>query len=84
MEKKKDLSIREVISTNQQFYQALQNDALKIVTREKEKMRHRRLPLPLAYSDFRELFALFGHSCLSKRNQDRNFVIDDSNESVIE
>ena len=84
MEKKKDLSIREVISTNQNFYQALQNDALKMVTREKEKMRNRRLPLPLAYSDFRDLFVLFGNSCLFKRNQNRNFIIDDNNESVIE
>ena len=84
MEKEKDLSIREVISTNQNFYQALQNDALKMATREKEKMRNRRLPLPLAYSDFRDLFVLFGNSCLFKRNQNRNFIIDDNNESVIE
>ena len=84
MEKEKDLSIREVISTNQNFYQSLQNDALKMVSREKEKMWHRQLPLPIAYSEFRELFVLFGSSCLFKRNQNRNFIIDDNNESVIE
>lgn len=84
MEKRKDLSIREVISTNQQFYQAMQKDAQEIVAREKEKMRQRRLPLPLAYSDFQNLFSTFGTVCLHNRNQDRNFIVDRDNEAMIE
>lgn len=56
MEKRKDLSIREVISTNQQFFQALREDAREIISHEKEKMQKQRLPLPLAYADFQSLF----------------------------
>lgn len=84
MENKKDLSIREVISTNQKLFQALQRDAQEIVSGEKEKMQCRRLHLPLGYSEFRELFLSFGTCCLFKRNQTRDFEIDKTNESVIE
>ena len=84
MEKKKDLSIREVISTNQHLYQALLKDAHEIISGEKEKMQHRRFFLPFAFSDFRELFLLFGTYCLFRRNQYRSFIIDENNESVIE
>ena len=84
MEKEKDLSIRGVISTNQGFYQALQNDAQEIISGEKEKIWRRRLLLPLAYSDFRNLFQAFGNACLYSRNQIRNFELDHNNESVIE
>ncbi|KAA6334993.1 hypothetical protein EZS27_016742 [termite gut metagenome] len=84
MEKEKALSIREVISTNRDFYQVLQTEAHKIVSGEKEKMQRRRLLLPLVCSDFRELFLSFGTCCLFKRNQDRSFVIDSNNESVVE
>lgn len=84
MEKRKDLSIREVISTNQQFFQALQKDAQEIVSGEKEKIQKRRLFLPLSYSDFRELFLSFGTVCLCNRNQIRYFVIDANNEPLIE
>jgi DNA replication protein DnaC len=73
-----------VISTNPQFFQAMQEDVSEIVAREKEKMRLRRLPLPLAYPDFRELFCSFGTVCLYNRNQNRNFVIDSDNEVMIE
>lgn len=83
MEKRKDLSIQEAISTNQEFYQLLQKDAQEIMAGEKEKMRKRRLLLPLAYSDFQSLFCAFGAVCLLNRNQDRNFVIDNNNEPVI-
>ena len=83
MEKRKDLSIQEAISTNQEFYQLLQKDAQEIMAGEKEKMRKRRLFLPLAYSDFQSLFCTFGAICLLNRNQDKSFVIDDNNESVI-
>ena len=84
MEKRKDLSIREVISTNQQFYQALQKDAQEIVSGEREKIQKRRLCLPLSYSDFCNLFLSFGTACLYNRNQNRDFVIDESNEPMIE
>jgi DNA replication protein DnaC len=84
MEKEKVLSIREVISTNQDFYKTLQKDAKEIVACEKEKMQRRRLVLPLAYPDFRELFLSFGTCCLFNRNQNRNFVIDGNNESAVE
>ena len=84
MEKRKDLSIPEAILTNQKFYQLLQKDAQEIIAGEKEKMRQRRLFLPLAYSDFQSLFCAFGAVCLLNRNQDRNFVIDNNNEPVIE
>ena len=59
MEKKKVLSITEAISTNQRLFQALQKDVQEIISGEKEKMQRRRLFLPLAYSDFRELFLSF-------------------------
>jgi hypothetical protein len=84
MEKRKDLFIREVISTNQQFFQALRKDAQEIVTHEKEKMRKLRLPLSLAYSDFQSLFCEFGAICLHSRNQTKGFVIDKNNEPMIE
>lgn len=83
MEKRKDLSIAEVISTNPQFYQAMQEEASEVVTREKEKMRQQRLIFPLAYPDFQNLFLSFGTACLLNRNQNKDFVIDDNNESVI-
>jgi len=84
MERRKDLTIREVISTNPQFFRAMQEDVSEMVAREKEKMLNRRLPLPLAYSDFRELFRSFGTICLHNRNQNRNFIIDNDNEAMIE
>ena len=84
MEKEKDLSIREAISTNLDFYRALQSDTQKMVSNEKEKMFRRRLILPLAYLDFRNLFQSFGNACLYSRNQNRDFVIDNFNEPIIE
>ena len=39
MEKRKAQSLREVISTNQQFFQALRKDAQEIVAHEKEKIK---------------------------------------------
>ena len=84
MENKKDLSIREAISTNRKLFEALQRDAREIVSDEKEKMKRSRLCLPLAYSDFRKLFLSFGTYCLFKRNQKKEFVIDKNNEIIIE
>jgi len=58
----------------------MQEDASEIIAREKEKMRQRRLILPLAYPDFQNLFCSFGTVCLHNRNQNRNFIIDNDNE----
>jgi len=84
MERGKDLSIREVISINRDFYQTLKSGISEIVSGEKEKMLSRRLTLPLEYPDFRDLFQLFGNICLYNRNQNKNFEIDNYNEPIIE
>lgn len=84
MEKRKDLSIREVISTNQEFYHLIRKDVQQMVAGEKEKKQRYHLLLPLAYSDFRDMFVWFGNYCLSQRNQSANFVIDENNEPIIE
>ncbi|MDF9830161.1 hypothetical protein [Parabacteroides sp. PF5-6] len=84
MEKRKDSSIREVISTNQEFYHLLRKDVQDMFADEKEKMQQRRFILPLAYPDFRELFIWFGNYCLSQRNQHTSFVIDEDNEPIVE
>jgi DNA replication protein DnaC len=69
---------------NRKLFEALQRDAREILSDEKEKMKRSRLCLPLAYSDFRELFLSFGTYCLFKRNQKKEFVIDKNNETIIE
>ncbi len=83
MEKRRDLSIPEAISTNQKFYQIVQKDVHEIIAGEKEKIRKHHFFLPLAYSDFQNLFISFGTICLLNRNQNKSFVIDENNESVI-
>ncbi|QGY46280.1 hypothetical protein GM418_22235 [Maribellus comscasis] len=83
MEKRKDLSIQEVILTNKEFYHTVQKDVHEIIAGEKEMIRKHRLFLPLAYSDFQNLFISFGTICLLNRNQNKSFVIDGNNESVI-
>ena len=45
-------------------------------------MRQRRLVLPLAYPDFRDLFLSFRTVCLLNRNQNKSFVIDENNQPV--
>ena len=80
MEKRKAQSLREVISTNKQFFQALHKDAQEIVAHEKEKIRKLRLPLPVAYADFKNLICEFGTMCMHNRNQAKDFVIDKNNE----
>ena len=84
MERGKDLSIREVISIDRDFYQTLKSDISEIVSGEKEKMLSRRLVLPLTYLDFRDLFQSFGNICLYNRNQNRSFEIDNYNAPIIE
>lgn len=82
MEKvEKDLSIQEVTSTNQQFFQALKKDAQEMVAREKEKRQ--RLILPLNYAEFVSLFSEFGKVCLFNRKQSKDFILDKYNEPVI-
>ncbi len=83
MEKGRDLSIQEAISTNQKFYQIVQKDVHEIVAGEKEKIRKNRFVLPLAYSDFQNLYISFGTICLLNRNQNKSFVIDEDNEPII-
>ncbi len=84
MENKKDLSIQRAISTNRKLFEALRNDVQGILSGEKEKMQRRRLCLPLAYSDFRELFLSFGTYCLYRKGQKKEFVMDKNNEPIIE
>lgn len=84
MEKKKDLSIREAISTNKEFYRVLAKNTEEMALREREKMLRNRLVLPLSYSDFRNLFVSFGTICLHRRSQNKVFAIDKNNEIIIE
>ncbi len=83
MEKRRDLSIQEAISTNKEFYHTVQKDVHEIIAGEKEMVRKHRFFLPLAYSDFQNLFISFGTICLLNRNQNKSFVIDENNEFVI-
>ncbi|MBS5797598.1 MAG: hypothetical protein KH100_09800 [Dysgonomonas mossii] len=83
MEKRKVLSIREVTSTNVTLYDILKNDIQDIATREKEKIEHRRLPLNMDFSEFCDLFILFGSYNFKKQNQQSDFVIDADNEYII-
>lgn len=83
MEKRKALSIREVTLTNVTLYDILKNDIQDIVTREKEKIEHQRLPLNLDFSEFRDLFILFGSYNFKRHNQQHDFVIDANNEFII-
>nr|WP_320118480.1 hypothetical protein [uncultured Marinifilum sp.] len=84
MEKRTDLSTQEAILIKQDPVKVLQNDAKKIITAEKKKIRQRRFLLPFKYSEFRNLFIMFGTACLNKRNQNKSFVIDENNELVIQ
>jgi len=72
-----------VILTNKEFYNTVQKDVHEIIAGEKEMIRKNRFFLPLAYSDFQNLFISFGTICLLNRNQNKSFVIDGNNESVI-
>lgn len=82
MGKRKDLSIQEVISTNKKFFQMLQQDAQEMLSHEKKRQQHR-LPLPITYSDFQDLFCKFGSICLLNRNQNKDFILDENNEPAI-
>ena len=84
MENKKDLSIREVISTNPNLFDTLHRDVQEIISGEREKMQRQRLCLSLNYPDFRELFISFGTYCLYRKGQKKEFVMDKNNEPIIE
>lgn len=84
MEKRKVLSIREVTSTNTTLYDTLKSDIQNMTIREKEKIEHRRLPLSLNFSEFCDLFISFGTHNFQRQNQERDFIIDTNNESIIE
>jgi DNA replication protein DnaC len=84
METKKDLSVQEVISTDQELLCSLQNDAQEMINIERKRTAQRRQALPLAYADFRELFSEFGTYCLLSRNKNAKFIFDSNNEPIIE
>ncbi|MDE5417916.1 hypothetical protein L3049_07840 [Labilibaculum sp. DW002] len=84
MERRKDLSTQEAILIKRNSVKILQNDAQKVITDAKKKIRQQRFLLPFKYSDFRNLFILFGTACLHKRFQNKSFFIDDKNEPTIQ
>lgn len=84
MEIKKDLSVREVISTNNGIACILRNQAKEMINSERKKSVQIRPALPLNYPDFRELFVEFGTYCLLSRKRNINFILDADNEPTIE
>ena len=84
MERRRDLSTQEAISIKRNYVKLLQNDAQKVIADAKKKIRQQRFLLPFKYSDFRNLFILFGTACLHKRFQNKSFFIDDKNEPTIQ
>jgi len=83
MERRRDLSTQEAISIRQNYIKLLQNDVKKVIADAKKKIRQQHFLLPFKYSEFRDLFILFGTACLHKRHQNRTFVIDKNNEPTI-
>ncbi|MCW0482373.1 hypothetical protein [Gaoshiqia sediminis] len=83
MEEKEVLSTPEAILTSRRFYGVLLEESQKIVAAEKERLAGHRFILPLEYSDFLNLFVSFGTACLMKRNQVRNFIVDEFNEPAL-
>lgn len=84
MESKGDLLIQNSNLSKKACFAALQDDASKIITNEKQKIRQRRFLFPFEYSDFRNLLITYGTICLHKRNQYKSFTIDGGNESIIQ
>lgn len=81
MERKKVLSIKEVISTERSWYKIIQDDVQTKISREKEKKN--RLCFPITYGEFADLFITFGTYCLLRNNRNGNFILDEYNEPVI-
>lgn len=81
MERKKVLSIKEVISTERSWYKIIQEDVQIKISREKEKKN--RLCFPITYGEFADLFISFGTYCLLRNNRNGNFILDEYNEPVI-
>ncbi len=84
METKKDLSVREAISTNDEINRIIRDQAKEMINNERKKIAQLRPALPFDYSDFRELFVAFGTYCLLSRNKNTDFIIDANNEPTIE
>ncbi len=83
MTKRKALSLQEVISTNGTFYDILEGDAVRRIDNERKKIDARFIPLPITYEEYLDLFKLFGTNFLLQQNQNKYFIIDEYNESVI-
>lgn len=84
MEKKKVLSIQEVISTKGSFYDMLKSDIEEKLSREKKKIELLELPLPISFAEFSDLFVAFGTHTLLRQNQKIVFEMDEYNEPIIE
>ena len=84
MEKKKVLSIQEVISTKGSFYDMLKSDIEEKLSREKKKIELLELPLPISFTEFCDLFVAFGTHTLLRQNQKIVFEMDEYNEPIIE
>lgn len=84
MEKRKVLSIREVISTKSSFYDLLKTDIEDKISREKKKIEQSELPLPISFDEFCDLFVSFGTYNLLQQNQKINFEIDKYVEPIIQ
>lgn len=84
MEKKKVLSIQEVISTKGSFYDMLKSDIEEKLSREKKKIELLELPLPISFAEFCDLFVAFGTHTLLRQNQKIVFEMDEYNEPIIE
>lgn len=84
MEKKKVLSIQEVISTKGSFHDMLKSDIEEKLSREKKKIELLELPLPISFVEFCDLFVAFGTHTLLRQNQKIVFEMDKYNEPIIE
>ena len=84
MEKKKVLSIQEVISTKGSFYDMLKSDIEEKLSREKKNIELLELPLPISFAEFSDLFVAFGTHTLLRQNQKIVFEMDEYNEPIIE
>lgn len=83
MEKRKVLSIREVISTKPSFYDLLKTDIEDKISSEKKKIEQSELPLPISFDEFCDLFVSFGTYNLLQQNQKISFEIDKYVEPII-
>ena len=83
MERRKVLSVGEVISIKGGLSGLLRDEIGQLVSDERKRVQQECLHLPLTYDEFRELFISFGTYCLLKNNRKETFIIDDQNDPVI-